>query len=77
MKKIRLLNILLKWLFLISFKIKRRDEQIDLPAPGQYAVAVLFVNKESPGIAEYEFEKMATNYNLKVKAKFRVKTDCQ
>lgn len=46
--------------------ILKRDKQIDLPPAGQYAVAVLFVNKESPGIAEYEFEKMATNYNLKV-----------
>jgi hypothetical protein len=38
-----------------------------LPPAGQYAVAVIFVNKESPGVAEYEFEKMAANYNLKVK----------
>ena len=30
-------------------------------------MAVIFVNKEAPGVAEYEFEKMATNYNLKVK----------
>ena len=46
--------------------INRTEKNIDLPPQGEYAVAVMFVNKESPGIPEYEFEKMATTYNLKV-----------
>ena len=46
--------------------LNRAEKNIDLPPQGEYAVAVMFVNKESPGIPEYEFEKMATTYNLKV-----------
>ncbi len=40
---------------------------MQLPPPGQYAIAVLFIFKESANIAEYEFERMAMNYNLKVR----------
>jgi hypothetical protein len=38
--------------------LNRAEKNVDLPVQGEYAVAVMFVNKESPGIPEYEFEKM-------------------
>ena len=42
------------------------EKNIQLPEPGKYAIATLFIFKESANIAEYEFERMALNYNLKV-----------
>jgi glutamate synthase (NADPH/NADH) len=43
-----------------------QEKNIQLPEPGKYAIAVLFIFKESQNIAEYEFERMALSYNLKV-----------
>lgn len=47
------------------FKLNR-ESNVELPPHGEYAVGVFFIGKDSPGIAEYEFEKMLARYNLKV-----------
>ncbi|RNA35404.1 glutamate synthase [NADPH] isoform X2 [Brachionus plicatilis] len=48
------------------FRSELLESGVQLPASGEYAVAVIFMPRENPRQAQIEFEKMALSYNLKV-----------
>lgn len=43
-----------------------KKEGVELPSPGNYAVAVIFMPKDNPSAVETEFERISGLYNLKI-----------
>ena len=44
----------------------RKEQQIELPKPGEYCLGVLFMTKENTQQVELELENIINSYNLKV-----------